>query len=138
MEQSDATSLIQEIGNPEQIKKPNGIGQELSDYDRPKLSVSEKSCPGEVDCRLRRVGKSEPTLRQALFGRTIKNKPKQHPTKTEHASDEKCPPPTIVNCDPGDGQRSYQSADIRAGIEHAGGQGALLLGKPFGHGLNGS
>src|SRR5258708_7926015 len=62
--------------------------------------------------------------------------PKDQPDETDSARGDKRPRPAPAQVNPRDGERCDDRADIRSGIEDAGGQRALLSWKPFGDDLD--
>src|SRR4051794_667572 len=71
-----------------------------------------------------------------LFRTPIDQEPKDQPDKTNRARDNKGPAPAIRRSNPGDNQRSYDRANVRARIKYSGSQSPLFLGEPLGNGFD--
>src|SRR5580692_10723609 len=71
-----------------------------------------------------------------LLGPAIVDKPKNQPNDAECPCDDKGTAPTDQHDQSGHRNGNNNVADIGAGVEKAGCQGALTLGKPLGDGLD--
>src|ERR1700704_5415272 len=72
-----------------------------------------------------------------LFRSAIGSEPEHEPDKTQSASDDERPLPTVVDGNERHDQRRDDGAYVRAAVKDAGRERALLLWKPFGDRFNG-
>src|SRR3981081_2364822 len=71
-------------------------------------------------------------------GAAVQGEPREQPHKTQRPCDDKRPAPAPIQRDPRHDERREDRAGVGAGIEDAGGQGALFLGEPFPHAFDGA
>ena len=139
--QVDAVVAIQEVRNPEQVQPPDRIGQELAERERPRLPMLQQRAStargpaGPAD----RCGcaPARPATRAGA--------PPATQYESHHTTSQKKPSaPVAMNAQyqpqvmvmNGHDQRRDQRADVRAGVEDAGGERALALREPLGHDLD--
>src|SRR5579872_4048114 len=131
---------MQKGWNPEQVKPPDGIGEELGRCECPGLAKRPQLLPryfpqglGGIAINIGQFAWGEPRM---LFWAAINHQPRQQPAGAEKAGKQKCPSPAQVNVNPGDSKRRQDRSHVGAGVEQAGGESTLLAGKPFGNRLD--
>ena len=139
--QVEAVVAVEEIGDPEEVQPPDGVGHELADREGPGLAVGEELAPGDGRDPLGRVVADVGHLRGGepgvLLGRTVAPRPPGEPEEAREAGGDERPLPAPVERDPGNDQRGDERPHVRARVEDAGGEGALLLREPLRHRLDG-
>jgi hypothetical protein len=127
---------------PSQIKPPDRIGHHLAEQEGPRLSVTQKRCPRHAKRRLGRLVVALDQLAllarqpRMLLGRAVVTNPEEEPEEPREARDDEGGLPVPGQGDGHDGPRGQNDADVAAGVEDAGREGALALGEPFGDGLD--
>src|SRR5258708_30432757 len=128
---------LQKVGHPEEIEPPDGIGEKFADDERIGLAVREQSGPldfpdgfGRIRADVIELGSGYSRM---LVRFAIQQKQEYEPDKSERASKKKGGAPAPERSHPWRKERSNDGADAGAGVEDAGGQGALLFGEPFGN-----
>src|SRR5579883_605308 len=122
LRQGQTMALVEKFRQPEHEEPPSGIGDELSKQDGPRLAVYDQPRPRDF-----RAGIGEASRR----GPAIHDKPGKNPEGAQRAGEEKRGLPSIADGKPRDGEGREGGSDIRAGIEDAGGEGALAFREPF-------
>ena len=114
--QVEAVVAVQEVGDPEEVQPPDGVGHELADREGPGLAVGEQLAPGDGRDRLRRDRcgcRPAPPAREprVLLGRPVEPQPPDAAqTKPVSAGGDERPLPAPVQRDPGHDQRASSSA----------------------------
>jgi len=147
-----AELFLQIIGQPEQIKPPDTVGQKFPPEKGPRLPVIEQlppRNPGLVTAVLDYAGivihvdvivfgPGEPF---AFTRRRVEPEPENQPEKTGGTGEDEGHFPALLIAEMDEAPRHEQRADHRAticaAVENAGGERAFALGKPFGDGLDG-
>src|SRR5260221_12318589 len=128
---------LQKVWHPEEIEPPDGIGEKFADDEGICLPVREERGPLDFPDGFGRIGADVIELgsgyARMLVGFAVEQKPEDEPDKAERAGKKKGGTPTPERCHPWRKERSNDSADAGAGVEDAGGQGALRFGEPFGN-----
>src|SRR6266852_1626917 len=142
LRQMQAVFSLQIVGNPEEIKPPNGIDHEFSSRKRPGLPVRQKLRPfyfhGLPDGITLDVLSFATRAGGMLFRLSIQKQPKNQPGKTKNAGQQECPAPTEMVSNRWDDEWRNDCPDTGASVEDSGGQGALFLGEPFGDAFDAS
>src|SRR5216684_3490081 len=131
---------LQKVGHPEEIEPPDGIGEKFAYDERICLAVREQSGPldfpdgfGRIRADVIELGSGYSRM---LVRFAVQQKPEYEPAKSERASKKKGGAPAPERSHPWRQERRDDGADAGAGVENAGGQGALLFGEPFGDGFD--
>ena len=136
----DAMLLVQEARNPEEVEPPHWVRHELSDGEGPGLTELQEAQPTDLTLRVGWVGLDVGQLglsnRRMLAGRVVGDCPPDNPDEANSTRDDEGPFPAPGNSDPRHEEWGAESTDVGTGVKDAGRQGALLLGEPFGGGLD--
>ena len=94
----------QEVGNPEEIKPPDRVGEELSRRKGPRLPVGQHGRQGHSTCRLGwialNVGQLGGIDAGVFLRRSVIRAPPDKPEKSERPGDDEGPLPTEGERDP--------------------------------------
>src|SRR5258707_2289677 len=131
---------LEKIGNPEEVEPPDGIGEKFADDEGVGLTVREERGPFDFADRFGRIGADVVELGcgyARMFVRfAVEEEPEDEPDESERAGEKKGGAPAPERRHPWGEERSDDGADAGAGVEDAGGEGALLFGEPLGDGLD--
>src|SRR6267154_1481928 len=127
---------LEEIGNPEEVEPPDGIGEKFADDEGVGLAVREERGPFDFADGFGWIAPDVVELgcgyARMFVGFAVEEEPEDEPDKSERAGEKKSGAPAPTRSHPGRDERSDDGADAGAGVEDAGGEGALLFGEPFG------
>src|ERR1700722_492799 len=140
--------ICQIFGQPKDVEKPRGIGQEFRPNQRPHLAITEKAQPRDA-APLRNTisGRSKRLLYmiqlfrrdEFLFTRQIvKQPPRESPQQAEGSGDKEYPSPIKSQDDKGNQWGCNDRANARTGVEDAEGKCPILRWKPLGYSFCGT
>ena len=137
-------ALLQEVREPEQIKPPDGVGEDVGDHVGPGGAQAQECAPGDggsgcggLGATVGDVGAFRRGEAGLGLGGVIDERPGDDPDEAERAGDVEGGGPAVVDGQPGDGEGADDGADVAGAVEDAGGEGALLEGEPLADGLDG-
>ncbi len=133
---------VEELGQPIKIEPPDRVGQELARDEGPCLPVAQELPPGDLrSAGLWRIAEDVGPFRLPeaflALGAFVEDEPEGQPDEAERRGGHERGRPAEGHRQPRDHGGRQDGAEVRAGIEQARGQGALLFREPFGHGLDG-
>lgn len=136
----DAVLALEIIGNPEEIKPPDGISDEFSGDESPSLAAGDEERPRDFSGGRGGIAANAGQLfgraARVIFGTAVEQHPQNKPGETERAGEQKRPAPAEIRGNPWKEKRREHRTNAGAGVEDAGGKRAFFFREPFGDALN--
>ena len=134
--------FVEVLRQPEEIEPPDGIGESLALGEGPEAAGADELAEEGEESLAFFDGDDgfEVLLGEGGAAAELvvgEDEPDDEPEEAHRAGGQKGGSPVVVAEDDGDEPGDDDGADVRTGVEDAGGEGALLGGEPLGDGLDG-